>query len=229
MQHGAAERAGAVIDAIERVGIATILGLMTLVTFANVVARYVFNSNILWALETTVFLFAWLILLGASHGVKISAHIGVDLILNLVPAAVRKFLVLLSVALCLVFSGLLLAGAWQYWWPFATTRAWYEVNDIPMTIFPELMAEWFNEGEEYEKMPRFIPYTALPLGMLLLTLRFLQAGWQIATGRRQMLITSHEAEAESSTRDLTDPAHHNLIKPVRGADEAADDKRDRGT
>ena len=48
---------------------------MTLITFANVVARYVFNSNILWALEGTVFLFAWLVLLGASYAVKIGAHI----------------------------------------------------------------------------------------------------------------------------------------------------------
>ena len=49
---------------------------MTLVTFANVVARYVFNDNILWALETTVFLFAWLVLLGACYGVKTSLHLG---------------------------------------------------------------------------------------------------------------------------------------------------------
>jgi hypothetical protein len=46
--------------------IAMLLGLMTVVTFANVVARYAFNSNILWALELTSFLFAWLVLLGRS-------------------------------------------------------------------------------------------------------------------------------------------------------------------
>ncbi|MCB1833593.1 MAG: TRAP transporter small permease subunit, partial [Geminicoccaceae bacterium] len=49
------------IDAIEESFIAIILGLMTVITFANVIARYIFNSNILWALETTVFLFAWLV------------------------------------------------------------------------------------------------------------------------------------------------------------------------
>lgn len=228
MQHGAADRGGGVIDAIERVGIATILGLMTLVTFANVVARYVFNSNILWALETTVYLFAWLVLLGASHGVKISAHIGVDLILNILPGGLRKALVLLTVALCVAFSLLLLYGAWQYWWPFATTRAWFEVNDIPMVFFPDLMAAWFNEGEAYEKMPRFLPYAALPLGLFLLTLRFVQAGWQVATGRREMLIASHEAEAEVAAEDPTHPAYHDVPNPVGGPDEAADGHRDRG-
>jgi C4-dicarboxylate transporter DctQ subunit len=181
-------------DRIEVALIALILGLMTVITFANVVARYVFNSNILWALETTVFLFAWLVLLGVSHGVKISGHIGVDLIVNTVSPGLRKVMVLTAVGICLVFSALMVYGAFEYWWPFATQRAWFEVNDIPMVFFPDLMAEAFNEGEAYEKMPRFIPYAALPIGMVLLTLRFLQAGWQIATGARENLIASHEAE-----------------------------------
>ncbi len=59
MSAGAAPASGwgRIIDEIEETLIAVILGLMTLITFANVIARYVFNSNILWALETTVFLF----------------------------------------------------------------------------------------------------------------------------------------------------------------------------
>ena len=52
-------------DRIEEKLIAGILGMMTLITFANVVMRYAFNQNILWALELTVFLFGWLVLLGA--------------------------------------------------------------------------------------------------------------------------------------------------------------------
>ena len=68
--------------------IAGLLGLMTLITFANVVARFVFNSNILWALELTVFLFAWLVLLGASYAVKTHAHLGVDAILNIARVSV---------------------------------------------------------------------------------------------------------------------------------------------
>lgn len=58
------------IDNIEETLIAFLLGAMTIATFSNVIARYVFNSNILWALELTVFLFAWLVLLGASYLIK---------------------------------------------------------------------------------------------------------------------------------------------------------------
>jgi C4-dicarboxylate transporter DctQ subunit len=45
-------------DQLEETLIAIFLGLMTVITFANVIARYVFNDNILWAVEATVFLFA---------------------------------------------------------------------------------------------------------------------------------------------------------------------------
>ena len=91
---------------------------------------------------------------------------------------------------------LLLIGSWEYWYPFATKRAFLEVNDVPMPQFLQFLAEWFNEGEAYEKMPRFIPYAALPIGMALLTWRFVQAGIAIARGTQATVIASHEV-AES--------------------------------
>ena len=42
--------------------IALLLAAMTLLTFAQVVLRYGFNSGFVWALETTTYLFGWLIL-----------------------------------------------------------------------------------------------------------------------------------------------------------------------
>ncbi len=190
----AAHRKTGVIDLIEETAIAVILGLMTMITFANVVARYIFNSNILWALELTVFLFAWLVLLGMSYCVKITAHLGVDAVLNIVSPKVRRLLTLLSVAACLAFCLLLLKGSWDYWWKFATTASFLETNDVPMPGFLQFLSVWMNEGEAYEKIPRFIPYAVLPFGMALLTLRFLQAGWRVWTGEQDLIIASHEAE-----------------------------------
>ena len=196
-------RFGRAVNAIEETLIAVILGLMTVVTFANVIARYVFNANILWALETTVFLFAWLILIGASYCVKVQAHLGVDVVLNMVSPGMRKVLALISVAACLAFSVLLLIGAWNYWAPFAAMpmldgtlkdQAWYEVNDIPMLGFLRFLEASMNQGEAYEKLPRFIPYAALPLGLALLTFRFIQAAWKVMTGEIDSVIASHEAE-----------------------------------
>lgn len=185
---------GRIIDEFEETLIAIILGLMTLITFANVIARYVFNSNILWALEATVFLFAWLVLLGVSYCVKKNAHLGVDVVVVALPAGLRRVVTTLAVIACLAFSILLTIGSWEYWLPFVGDRAWYETNDIPMPEFLQFLAPILNEGERWTKLPRFIPYFALPLGMTLLTFRFLQAAWRILRGEQELLIASHEAE-----------------------------------
>ncbi len=194
---------GRVIDSIEETFIAVVLGLMTVITFVNVIARYVFETNVLWALETTVFLFAWLVLIGASYCVKARAHLGVDVLILMLPRPAQTLLALIATAVCLAFSILLLMGAWNYWAPFAALpnlqgvtrdQAWYEVNDIPMLDFLRFIEPSMNAGEAYEKMPRFIPYFALPLGLALMSFRFLQAGFRVATGAWDRLIASHEAE-----------------------------------
>lgn len=199
-------------DKVEETLIAAILGVMTLVTFSNVVARYLFNSNILWALELTVFLFGWLVLLGASYAVKKHAHLGVDVILNLLAPSARRVLALISVGCCLIFSLLLLKGAWDYWAVFAelppTTgrwfptgldweargQGWYEVQDIPMIAPFKFLEDLINSGESYEKIPRAVPYVVLPVSMLLLVVRFAQAAIGIWRGDVDRLVASHEVE-----------------------------------
>lgn len=182
------------VTRLEETLIAFLLGAMTLITFVNVILRYGFSSGILWGLEATVFLFAWLVLLGASYCVKINAHIGVDAFVNLAPAPLRKAITLVAVLACIAFAVLLLVGSWDYWWRFATKASFLEVNDIPMPFFLQFLADFLNEGEAYEKIPRFIPYLVLPLSMALLGLRFLQAGWRVLNNDQELIIVSHEAE-----------------------------------
>ena len=200
------------IDTIEETIIAFLLGMMTLVTFANVIARYVFNSNILWALEATVFMFAWLVLLGASYAVKKSAHLGVDAVINLVSPSARRACGLISAAACIIFAFLLLKGSWDYWANFANLPAtegrwfplgfedkfrgkgWYETNDIPVPSFLRFLEDMFNDGDAYEKLPRLVPYFVMPLSMALLLLRSLQAAFRLWRGDIDTMIASHEAE-----------------------------------
>ena len=65
-------------DRLEEGAIAFLLALMTLITFGQVIARYIFDYSFVWALELVTFLFAWLIFLGMSYGVRVGSHIGVD-------------------------------------------------------------------------------------------------------------------------------------------------------
>jgi len=223
MQNKSAERGpfGRFINTIEETFIAYILLAMVVVTFGNVVLRYVYNSGWIWGLELTLYLFAWLVLFGVSYCVKVTAHLGVDAVLNLFRPGPRKLLVLLSALLCIIYAALMMKGAWDYFAPFSgldstsgrwfptgfedsRNQAWYETSDIRLPSFLTFLQDWFNNGEVYEKIPRFIPYSMLPFGMALLLFRFIQAFVLIAIGRREHLIASHEAEdaVEDAARKL---------------------------
>ncbi len=202
---------GRAVNEFEETAIAVILGLMTLITFINVVLRYGFNTGLIWGLEATSLLFAWLVLFGISYGVKVTAHLGVDAIVNLVSPPARRVLALIAAGVCVIYAALVMKGAWDYWAPFAgldaTTgrwfptgladsrdQAWYEVVDIPFPEWLRWIEPIMNEGEHYEKLPRFIPYAILPVGMALLLFRMIQATLRIARGEARGLIVSHEAE-----------------------------------
>ena len=107
---------------------------------------------------------------------------------------------------------LLLKGAWDYWAPFAALqptagrwfplgftegvrdRAFYMTDQVPMLGMFRWLEEAINYGEEYEKLPRVIPYAILPFSTALILYRVLQASVDIIRGRRASLIVSHEAE-----------------------------------
>ena len=214
-------------DRIEETVIALILGLMTLITFTNVIVRKLFFNdppwvvkilgleNIgLWGGELTVFMFGWLGLLGASYAVKKNAHLGVDAVLNILNAPARRRLALFSVAVCIAYAFLLLKGSWDYWANFANLpgtdgrwfplgfedkfrgRGWYEVDSVPMPGALAWLSGVFNDGDEYEKLPRLIPYMVLPMSMGLLLWRFIQVGLGFWAGRIDRLVSSHEVEDE---------------------------------
>ncbi|MDF1873085.1 TRAP transporter small permease [Vannielia sp.] len=207
-------RLGRFVNELEETFIALILGAMTVITFINVVLRYGYNSGLIWGLEATTILFAWLVLFGISYAVKTTAHLGVDAITNAMPDGARKLVTLAAALICIIYAFLLLKGAWDYWANFAnlpqTTgrwfptgfeemkrtsyRGWYALVDTPMPDWLRWIEPALNEGEAYEKLPRFIPYFILPFGMALLLFRFVQAFVRLATGKSESLIVSHEAE-----------------------------------
>lgn len=186
---------GRAVHELEETLIAIFLGAMTLITFVNVVARYVFNANLLWALEATVFLFAWLVLFGISYCVKITAHLGVDALINVFAPPTRRVLALMALAASLAYAVLVLIGSWDYWYKFASTASFLEVNDVPFPAWIQTAIGLTEDGApRYDYLPRYIPYVILPVGMALFLLRLLEAGWEIVAGRRALLIASHEVE-----------------------------------
>jgi len=65
--------------------------LMFLATFANVVARYFFNSPIQWAEEFSRYAFIWVVFLGAVVCTKHKRHIGIDSVVKALPSYVKPW------------------------------------------------------------------------------------------------------------------------------------------
>lgn len=203
---------GKVVHELEETAIAVLLGLMTILTFVNVIMRYVFNSMVIWGLEVVLILFAWLVLFGVTYAFKVTANLGVDAIISIVSPRARYVLALLSAAFCLLYALLIAKGAWDYWAPFAgmqqTTgrwfptgfdastrdRAFFETDQVPMLEWLRWLEDAINDGERYSKMPRMIPYMILPIAAALMLLRIVQATIRIARGEQANMIVTHEVE-----------------------------------
>lgn len=93
--------------------IALALAVMVLLVFGNVVLRYAFDSGIAVSEELSRLLFVWLIFLGAILASVQHAHIGFDALVQRLPLAGRKLLVVLTGGLMLWACGMFIVGGWQ--------------------------------------------------------------------------------------------------------------------
>ncbi|MBL7203305.1 MAG: TRAP transporter small permease [Desulfobacteraceae bacterium] len=71
--------------------IVILLTFMFGVTFAQVIARYIFNTGWAWVPEMVVFACITVTLVGASTGVKSGVHIGVDVLVKLLPLRFQRY------------------------------------------------------------------------------------------------------------------------------------------
>ena len=102
----------ACVRALEIVIVAC-LAVMAVLVFGNVVLRYAFDSGIAVSEELSRLLFVWLIFLGAILASVQRAHIGFDALVQRLPLAGRKLLVVLTGGLMLWACGMFIVGGWQ--------------------------------------------------------------------------------------------------------------------
>jgi C4-dicarboxylate transporter DctQ subunit len=152
--------------------IALLLAAMTLLTFTQVILRYVFNSGFTWSLQLTSVMFAGMIFIGISYGVRVGAHIGVDAVVKMLPPKPRRFTSLVAVLLCLLYAGLVIYGSMIY--VLKMKSAGIEMDDLPIQIW--------------------IARSILPIGFILLGLRFLPILVNLVTGKSDRLHLADEVE-----------------------------------
>ena len=185
---------GNFINRLEEALVAFLLAAMTIVTFVQVVLRYVFNAGFVWALELSIFLFAWLVLLGMSYGVRVGSHIGVDLLVKSLPPVQAKVVGLAAIALCMFYAAVMTVGGYQ---------------DIDLLLLIGIEAEDLP-------IPLWIPKLILPIGFALLFFRFGQVGWSLLTGRGSGLHLADEAddaiESLTDKNELSEEAEASKLK-----------------
>lgn len=83
------------------------LAIMTVLTFTNVIARYVFSASFSFSEEITTYLFVLLSLIGSAVAARRKAHLGFTALIDMAPPKVRREFSLISFGLATVFSAAL--------------------------------------------------------------------------------------------------------------------------
>lgn len=180
----AGSRFEAFLAKFEEVSLVLLLAGMTLLSFSQVVARYVFSSGWGGALELTTLAFAWMTLIGMSYCMRVGAHLGVDLIVRLFPKTFYRFFSLVAGGACIFWALLLFDSSWLTVIFGAESRGGALVYIQKMHLI----------GLELEDLPipRWLAYIILPIGLLLFAFRSYQAVRAIMRGYRDAVIASHE-------------------------------------
>ncbi|TAL91262.1 MAG: TRAP transporter small permease [Candidimonas sp.] len=176
------------LERLEEGLIAFLLAAMTLVTFAQVVARYGFNYSFVWALELTTYLFGALIFIGMSYGVRVGAHIGVDALVKILPATLARRVAVVASLLCLLYAAIVFIGGWVY------VSKIYEIGILAQDL----------------PIPQWVPRLVLPIGFALLFIRFAQVLFELLGGKENHLLGDEVEDAlkyRSDTGDNATPEH----------------------
>lgn len=140
------------IDWLEDAICVLTLGTVSLLIFGQVISRYFFEYTPLWSEELARYLIVWSIFVGVSVGVRDNKHIGVDALIRFLPhgfkVACECLLNLIGIAVVAVLI-------------------WTSIQFINRTIE-------FEQLSPAMRIPMYIPYLAMPVGLSLSAVRFLQ-------------------------------------------------------
>jgi TRAP-type C4-dicarboxylate transport system permease small subunit len=115
---------------IAEITLVTMLSLMVIMVFGNVVLRYGFNDGIISSEELSRYLFIWITFLGAIVTLRDNAHLGLDSLVRRLGLRGKKLAFALSNTLMLGCCALMFYGTFKQHGINASTRS--PVLEIPM-------------------------------------------------------------------------------------------------
>jgi len=140
------------IDNFEEIVVIVALTVMTILTFSNVVTRYVFNFSMNFAEEISTYSFVLLSLFGASIALKRGAHLGFTLLAEHVPQIVARIFEVISAISGVLFSGVI------FWYGIQMAMTQFERGQLSLGV----------------QIPEWIYGSFIPFGAFFLLLRFIE-------------------------------------------------------
>lgn len=109
------------------------LAAMVVLLFANVVGRYLFQTGIAISDEISRLCFVWLIFLGAIVAVRERAHIGIDMVVRMMPVWGKRASLVAANALILYALVIFAYGSWQQ--TLVGLRTVSPLSGLPVAVF----------------------------------------------------------------------------------------------
>jgi C4-dicarboxylate transporter DctQ subunit len=170
-------------DKTEEILVVVLIGLASYLTFQEVVLRYVFNTGWSGSYEITTMALIWCTFIGASLGVKENIHIGVDVLVVKFGPKTQRILIIVSIALCLLF-GIIVAVKGFEFSKFISSRHLLS-RDL--------------------RIPMEIGYLAIPVGGVLVSLRFVERLVYVLKGESFAVDRLHELSEDDKEKLVHTP------------------------
>jgi C4-dicarboxylate transporter DctQ subunit len=170
-------------DKTEEILIFILIGLASYLTFQEVVLRYVFNTSWSGSYEITTFALIWCTFIGASLGIKENIHIGVDVLVVKFGPKAQRVLIIVSIALCLLFGIVVAVKGFEF-------------------------AQFISRGHLLSRdlrVPMEIGYLAIPVGGVLICLRFIERLVYVLQGKTFEIDRMHELTQEEKEKLVHTP------------------------
>jgi C4-dicarboxylate transporter DctQ subunit len=132
------------------------------------VQDWLLTIHMSWAQELCIILFVWMAKFGAAYGVRQGVHVGVDVLVNRLPADKRRIMIFVALGAGVLFTAIVaILGARMVW-----------ENGLAYVTLSTL---GLDTGDHYEgpttpdlEWPTWAVYLAVPLGSSLMCFRFIQ-------------------------------------------------------
>ena len=177
-----------ILDRLEEILIASLIGAATILIFVAVVHRYASGVSFLypimhkihlsWAQELCIYMFVWMAKFAAAYGVRTGIHVGVDVVISHMDGRSYHRVVLFGLLAGALFTGVIGTFGARFVWLLSGT------DQVSADL----------------ELPSWIVYLAIPAGSYLMCFRFLQVAWVFArTGELPHHDAAHVEGVEQET------------------------------